>query len=67
MLTLVEKILFIIAVGASLYFAWLGFFRVYKVVMRGTGDKPTLGGMMSRLWYAASTWITTRPIWKTRP
>ncbi len=67
MLTLVEKILFIIAVGASLYFAWLGFFKVYKVVMRGTGDKPTLSEITSRLWYAAATWITTRPIWKTRP
>jgi Fe-S oxidoreductase len=67
MLTLVEKILFIIAVGASLYFAWLGFYKVYKVVMRGEGVKPTFGEMTSRLWYAASTWITTRPIWKTRP
>ncbi|MCB0151186.1 MAG: [Fe-S]-binding protein, partial [Caldilineaceae bacterium] len=35
-------------------------------VMRGTGEKPTFGYMLSRLWHAAYTWITTRPIWKTR-
>lgn len=67
MLTLIEKILFLIAVGASLYFAGAGFYKVYQVVMRGTGEKPTLGDMAARFWYAVSTWITTRPIWKTRP
>lgn len=67
MLTLVEKILFVVAVAASLFFAGLGFYKVYKVVMRGSGEKPSFRAMMGRLWYAASTWITTRPIWKTRP
>lgn len=67
MLTLVEKILFIVAVGASLYFAGVGFYKVYKVVMRLAGEKPSVKEMLSRVWYAASSWITTRPIWKTRP
>jgi len=66
MLTLIEKILFVAAVAASLYFAGVGFYKVYKAVMRGTGEKPTFGYMMLRLWHAAYTWITTRPIWKTR-
>ncbi len=66
MLTLIEKILFVAAVAASLYFAGVGFYKVYKAVMRGTGEKPTFGYMLSRLWHAAYTWITTRPIWKTR-
>ncbi|MFZ1771552.1 MAG: (Fe-S)-binding protein [Caldilinea sp.] len=67
MLTLIEKLLFIVAVAASLYFAGVGFYKVYKVIMRGSGEKPSFRDMMSRLWYAAYSWITTRPIWKTRP
>ena len=41
MLTIVEKILFILAVGASLYFGYVGFRRVYDVIMRGPGEKPS--------------------------
>ncbi len=67
MLTLLEKILFLVAVGASLYYGYVGFRKVYEVVMRGPGDKPSFGQMMGRLWDAAITWITTKPIWKTRP
>ena len=67
MLTIIEKILFIIAVGASLYFTYVGFRRVYDVVMRGPGEKPTFGQLMGQLWHAAVNWITTKPIWKTRP
>jgi len=66
MLTLVEKIFFVAALAASLYFAGVGFYKVYRAVLRGTGEKPTFGYMLSRLWHAAYTWITTRPIWKTR-
>ena len=66
MLTLFEKILFVVAVAASLYFSAVGFYRVYRVIMRGQGEKPGFGAMGRRLWYAAVTWVTTRPIWKTR-
>jgi Fe-S oxidoreductase len=67
MLTIFEKILFIVAVAASLYFGYVGFSKVFKVVMRGSGTKPTPGEMARRAWYALSTWIITKPIWKTRP
>ena len=67
MLTVIEKLLFLVAVGASLYFSFIGFRKVFRVVMRGTGQKPTLKEMGRRLWHAGVTWITTKPIWKTRP
>ncbi len=66
MLTLIEKILFIVAVAASLYFSYVGFSRVFRVVMRGAGVKPKPGEMASRAWNALVAWITTKPIWKTR-
>ncbi len=66
MLTLVEKILFLLAVIAALYFAYLGFARVYRVVLRGPGPKPTVGEMLGKLWQAAVKWIGTTPAWKTR-
>jgi hypothetical protein len=66
MLTLVEKILFVVAVAASVYFAYVGFAKVYRVVMRGSGDKPTPGFMLRRLWEAAVKWIGTLPAWRTR-
>lgn len=67
MLTLVEKILFIIAVAASIYFAFIGFRKVYRVIMRGADPKPNLKEMLQRLWHAAVTWITTGAMWQTRP
>ena len=66
MLTIFEKILFLAALGASGYFGYLGFRRVYQIVMRGPGEKPTLKEITTKLWDAAVTWISTRPIWKTR-
>ncbi len=66
MLTIFEKILFLAALGASGYFGFLGFRRVYQIVMRGPGEKPTMKEITTKLWDAAVTWISTRPIWKTR-
>ncbi|MCB0043417.1 MAG: [Fe-S]-binding protein, partial [Caldilinea sp.] len=66
MLTWFEKILFIVALGASLYYGYLGFRKVYLVIMRGQGEKPTMAEAQHRLWTAAKTWLTERPIWKTR-
>ena len=51
MLTLFEKVLFIAAVCASLYFGYVGFRKVYEVVMRGPGEKPTFRQMMGKLWH----------------
>ncbi|MEZ4581894.1 MAG: hypothetical protein R3A10_09690 [Caldilineaceae bacterium] len=42
MLTWFEKILFIVALGASLYYGYLGFRKVYLVIMRSQGEKPTM-------------------------
>lgn len=67
MLTLIEKILFLLALGASIYVGYVGFRKVYDVVMRGPGEKPSLKEMGRRLWYAAVNWIATKPIWQTRP
>ena len=67
MLTIFEKILFIIAVCASVYYGFIGFRKVYRVVMRGQGEKPTVKLMAGRLWKAAVTWITTGSMWKARP
>ncbi len=66
MLTLIEKILFILAVGASLYYGFLGFRKVFLVMRRGQGEFPTRAETIARLQEAAITWITTKPIWKTR-
>ena len=66
MLILIEKVLFILAVIAAVYFAYVGFRKVYDVVMRGPGRKPTLGEMTSRALAALWTWITTRPAWRSR-
>ncbi|MEZ4610861.1 MAG: hypothetical protein R2838_11580 [Caldilineaceae bacterium] len=52
MLTWFEKILFIVALGASLYYGYLGFRKVYLVIMRGQGEKPTMAEAQHRLWTA---------------
>ena len=67
MLTLIEKILFIVAVIVAVYFAYVGFRKVYDVVMRGPGRKPTLGEMTGRALDALWAWISTRPAWRSRP
>jgi Fe-S oxidoreductase len=66
MLTWIETILFFIAVAASIYYTYLGFRKVYLVVRRGQGDFPSQQQIIARLTDAAITWITTKPIWKTR-
>ncbi|MEZ4556838.1 MAG: hypothetical protein R2854_10390 [Caldilineaceae bacterium] len=60
MLTWFEKILFIVALGASLYYGYLGFRKVYLVIMRGQGEKPTMAEAQHRLWTAAKTWLADR-------
>jgi Fe-S oxidoreductase len=67
MLTLIEKILFIAVVIVAVYFAFVGFRRVYRVVTRGPEPRPSLGDMGRRLLKAAGEWLGTVPIWQTRP
>jgi Fe-S oxidoreductase len=66
MLTLPEKILFVVAVVAALYFGYLNFNRVYRVIRRGKGDAPTRAEMMGGLVDAGIQWLSLRPVWKTR-
>jgi Fe-S oxidoreductase len=67
MLTLAEKILFLGAVGLSLFYGWRGFSKVYRVILRGSGARPAAGELLARLGQAGATWLGTRPIWKARP
>ena len=66
MLTLVEKILFAVAVAAALYFGYVHFNRVYQVIRRGKGEMPGRGELVGRLVGAGIEWLTLRPVWKTR-
>jgi len=66
MLTIVEKILFILAVGAALYYGYKNFVKVFQVIARGKGDFVPKSEMVSRAISALGTWLTIRPIWKTR-
>ena len=66
MLTWPEKILFVLAVAAALYYGYLGFKNVYLVIRRGKGEFPSQQYVLGRLWHAAVTWLTIKPIWKTR-
>ena len=64
MLTFTEKALFALAAVFSAYGAYLGFSSLFKVIRRGRG--PVLQIHWRRLLGAAGTWITMRPIWRTR-
>lgn len=66
MLTLPEKLLFIVAVAAALYYGYRNFEKVYRVIRRGTGEPVSRAEMGQRLSEAAVTWLSLRPIWKTR-
>ncbi len=66
MLTSQEKLLFIVLVIASLIYTFIGFRNVYRVIRRFGRTTPAQGTGWSRH-SRAVTWITTKPIWKTRP
>ena len=66
MLTVAEKFLFLVAVAASLYYGYFGFLKVYKVIRRGQGETVPRAEMAERGINALVTWLTIRPIWKTR-
>ena len=65
MLTLVEKILFAVAVAASLYLAYVGFRKVYLVIRHGApdaGDKNIIRRTLEAGW----NWIALAPTWRVR-
>ena len=65
MLTLVEKILFVVAVLVSLYFTWQGVRRMIRIIARGRG-KPDWSLAWKRLWGVAIKVGTFRPIFRFR-
>src|ERR1044071_9095728 len=66
MLTGLEKILFVLLVMGSLYYGGLGFYHVYKAILRGRPDDrfDDLGARIFR-----SIWIvlTQESVFKKRP
>jgi len=66
MLTIVEKIVFIVLAGASLYFGGKGFFDVYKVISRGKAEQR-FDDLSGRIRRALGTVLTQRSVFKARP
>ena len=66
MLTLPEKIIFIIAVIVSGVFTWGGVHRIIHTINKGAG-KPDWRVAPKRIVSAISKFITLQPTWKIRP
>ena len=66
MLTLVEKVVFLVAVAVSFYVSFVQFRHVYDVVRRGAGELPARGEVAGRLAQAAGRWLTFGSMWKSR-
>ncbi len=66
MLTLTEKLLFLLLTAASLSYALFTFSAVYRVIRRGKGDVPTVAMMRERVVGALLAWLSEYSIWKTR-
>lgn len=66
MLTLIEKVLFILAVLASGFFTWRGVKRIIHNISQGAGQ-PDGRLIPKRLTTALRKFITLAPTWKIRP
>jgi hypothetical protein len=66
MLTLVEKLLFILLTILSLTYAWITFGYVFGVIGRGKGQLPSLAEMKDRVVKALTLWLSEGSIWKAR-
>jgi Fe-S oxidoreductase len=66
MLTLLEKVLFLILTLLSLGYAWITFGLAFGVIGRGKGQLPSWGEMKGRLVKALARWLSEGSIWKTR-
>lgn len=65
MLTLVEKILFILCVAAAVYYGYLGFKKLYLVIRRGQGELD-VKKFVAQLIDAAVNWVALLPTWRAR-
>lgn len=67
MLTLVERLIFILLAVVSAYFAFQTFDRIRRVVRRGRGgDKIAVRNVVPRALDAATKFVTLSPTWQTR-
>jgi Fe-S oxidoreductase len=66
MLTLPEKLAFVVLAAAALWFAYAGFLQMYKSVMRGEGAL-NLDRLPVRAWRALRLYLTQQTTLKTRP
>jgi Fe-S oxidoreductase len=66
MLTIGEKIFFLLLAGVSLYFGYKGFFAVYKVISRGKPE-PRFDNLGARICRALWIVLTQRSVFKARP
>ena len=65
MLSTLEKMIFALVVLDALYLAYGSFSRMFKVIGRGQGNIQ-LSDIFARLGEGISTFVTQRPIYKTR-
>ena len=65
MLTLVEKILFVLVVIGSLYLTYISFGKMVKVVRRGQGEL-FLDNLGKRLLEGLGALVTTWPVFSAR-
>src|SRR5207249_1718877 len=66
MLTTLEKILFVLLAGGSLYYGGKRFYDVYRVISRGKPD-PRLDKLPERIRRAILIVLTQQSVFKTRP
>lgn len=67
MLTLIEKILFILLAGASAYFAYQAFDRIRRILRRGRGgENIDWRAALTRAQAALTKTLTLSPTWQTR-
>lgn len=68
MLTVVEKILFLLLAGASFWFAWIGFARVVRAVGRGgEGYFPRMNELPRRAAEAIARTLSQVTVFRARP
>ncbi|MBL6961383.1 MAG: 4Fe-4S dicluster domain-containing protein [Anaerolineales bacterium] len=65
MLSLIEKIIFGLGLVVSGYFAWRGFYRIFRIISAGKGQ-PDWKLIPGRLAAAAVKFISLEPTWKLR-
>jgi Fe-S oxidoreductase len=67
MLTLIEKIIFVLLAAGSAYFAWGAFQRLQRLIRRGRGaEQFKWADVAQRAWAALAKTATLSPTWRVR-